>query len=370
LTCVIETLSSGGAARALATLVKEWSEQGVDVTVITFDVVASDPPTFPKAVRRVSVSGFGPSRSFSRAISANARRVRTIRRAVRESAPDVVLSFIDQMNVLVLLALIGLRLPTVISERTYPPLHDLRLPWRVLRGLLYPFADILVMQTERGKSWAERVVAAQRVRVIPNALAREDDGFGLTPHGSRSKVVAGVGRLIKSKGFDVLLRAFEASGIANSGWLLEIIGDGPELRALKHEAATLGISPKVQFHGFRADPNGFLANAQIFASASRYEGFPNALLEAMAAGCAAISTDCPTGPSDIIKNEFTGFLVPVDDVRSLAHALRKLAGDASLRGSLALRGRGDVTERFRARAISRDWVCCLTDAIESRRGRA
>jgi glycosyltransferase involved in cell wall biosynthesis len=133
-------------------------------------------------------------------------------------------------------------------------------------------------------------------------------------------IVLAAGRLHRQKGFDVLLEAF-AIARSEVDCRLVILGEGPERAALLARAERLGLSYDIDLPGFCANPFALMSRAGAFVLSSRWEGFPNALVEAMACGAPVIATDCPSGPHEILKGGEIGSLVPVDDARALGHAL-------------------------------------------------
>ena len=168
-------------------------------------------------------------------------------------------------------------------------------------------------------------VPPSRVLSIPNPrqsrevspdIAEEHEALFEKP------VVLGVGRLAPQKDFETLLKAF-ARLAASRDLHLVILGEGPGRRALLEQASELGISQRVFLPGFVPNPQAYLRRARVFALSSRNEGFPGALIEAMEAGAAIVSTDCPFGPSEILEGGRFGRLVPVGDAKGLAEAIAK-----------------------------------------------
>ena len=265
--------------------------------------------------------------------------------------PDVAISFIDTGNVRVILALLFAGIPLVVSERVHPAHEPIGSVWRVLRRLTYPLAKAVVVQTEdiarHVRGWSLR-----RVHVIPNpvvALADQDQA----PHLPQPYVLA-VGRLRPQKAFDMLLNAFSQAATHHSNWSLAIAGDGPLLAALTSQSQALGMTSRIHFLGQQADIGGLLARADLFALSSAYEGFPNALCEAMAAGVASIATDCPSGPADIVADEHNGLLVANADPDAFAAALERLMADAALRQRLGAAAR-QITETYSVERVMQQW---------------
>lgn len=328
LVCVIASLGSGGAERVMATLVREWAATW-HVTVFTFDD-GKVPPFYdlPTTVDHRPLALAGDSTSVVEAVRANWRRVRRLRAAIQHASPDIVLSFGDQVNVITLLACRPLKAPVIVSERVDPRRYDPGRAWRALRRLTYPSAAAVVVQTERTREYLATRVGAHLV-VIPNPVVP-----GSRAGAAGEPLVVAMGRLVPQKAFDVVIRAFANAAERLPGWRLVIAGEGPEHRALEALAEALGVADRVALPGAVRDNYGLLGRASIFAMASRFEGFPNALAEAMACGLAVVATDCPTGPRELTLHGTAGLLVPVDDVAALSEALVQLGGDERLRRRL------------------------------------
>jgi glycosyltransferase involved in cell wall biosynthesis len=204
--------------------------------------------------------------------------------------------------------------------------------------------------------------AGDRLAVIPNAVlspaARERLARlpqGSTP-GAPCRLVA-VGRLAYEKGFDVLLRAMP-DVLARFDASLEIHGEGAERASLQAQIEALGFGRHVRLMGATLDPLGVLAASDLFVFPSRHEGFGVALVEALACGCQIVASDCPHGPSEILRQGTFGQLVPPDDPQALAAAMiRSLDGEIRFDpGHLRLRA-----EDFTAEAALASWVALLQD---------
>lgn len=366
----ISSLGLGGAQYAMTWLAGELAGRGHAVQLCTFDPPGQAPffPV-PPAVRLEALGLAGDSRGLASAVWANMRRIRALRRAVLPFQPDLALSFIDQMNVLSLLALSD-RLPVVVSERIEPTRHDIGRLWGLLRLLSYGRAKTVVVQTRTAaKFFPPRL---QRLcRVIPNAVLPAKPLSEDAPDGRRlpSPCVVGLGRLHSQKGFDLLLQAFARAQAAHPGWSLRIFGEGPQRPELEALCARLGLDPEAVFPGTETDADALLAQAEIFVMSSRFEGFPNALCQAMACGVAVIATNCPSGPEDIVRHGVDGLLVPPEDTEALSSALETCMADAGKRAALGARGR-EIMERFRPDKVLAMWEQTLCNAASARcRGR-
>ena len=151
-------------------------------------------------------------------------------------------------------------------------------------------------------------------------------------------------RLVPQKGIDVLIRALAQTTGATRDWTLTLVGDGPEREALERQVLQAGLQEKVHFLGYRPDPQTFLLQAGVFVLPSRFEGMPNALLEAMAAGLAVVVTDASPGPLEVVVNGVSGLVVPSDEPSALADALDRLAADPGLRERLGAAARATLRQ--------------------------
>jgi glycosyltransferase involved in cell wall biosynthesis len=235
----------------------------------------------------------------------------------------------------------------------------------VARHFIYPLANAVTVQTTDGAEWLKRHTWIKRPVVIPNAVRYLQDLGNRTDEAAESiprPFVLAIGRLHEQKGFDLLLAAFHRSGLTQAGWRLVILGEGPARPDLEQQAAALGLADAVTFPGF-VEVGQWLRRADVFVLSSRYEGFPNALMEAMQMQRACISFDCPSGPRDLIENNRDGLLVPPLDVAALSEALQRLAADSALRSRLGAEA-SKVGERFSAASVYAKWLN-LIDAVAS-----
>jgi glycosyltransferase involved in cell wall biosynthesis len=290
-----------------------------------------------------------------------------LRDAIRGSKPDFVISFMDISNVLALLATRPLDVPTVIVEQIHPAYHYIGWHWEILRRLLYRRADALVCASRPMLHWFESKAGIKGL-VIPNPVAPGVLPVHSDKNDKREKaghVVVGMGRLVEQKGFDLLLEAFSRVAPRHPDWSLKILGEGPLKSQLKAQTQKLNLAARVEFTGALADPFAVLHTADLFVFSSRFEGFGNALCEAMACGLPAISFDCPSGPSEIIRNGIDGVLVPVEDVSALAATMDQLISDDQERLKLAARA-PEVVLRFGIEGILDLWKQTFNDLLTKR----
>src|SRR5262249_48082124 len=165
-------------------------------------------------------------------------------------------------------------------------------------------------------------------------------------------------RTAPRKGFDLLIAAFTAVAPARPEWDLVIFGEGSERAMLTERIARAGLAGRAFLPGAVPGPGEAFSGADLFVLSSRYEGFPNALCEALASGLPAVAFDCPNGPSEIVRDGVDGRLVPAESVPDLAAGILELTGDAGLRARMAARG-PEIAERLSVDRVADSWAAIL-----------
>ncbi|PYP90907.1 MAG: glycosyltransferase family 4 protein [Candidatus Angelobacter sp. Gp1-AA117] len=353
LVLVTSSLARGGAERVMSLLASFWAEQGKEVTILVLnrgDVTAY--PLHPSVKLRNLGVNAEPAGNFLRKWFRNIRKVSALRKAIREIQPELAISFIDQVNVVTLLATRGLGIPVVVSERVDPTQYSIGGIWNTLRKLTYPYADALVCQTGASLSYFQQRMTVKGY-VISNPVTLPPAGVVRAQQSSTHSCVA-MGRLVWQKGFDLLIAAFARVAERHPEWVLKMIGSGPTKDQLEDQVRKLGLELRVVFTGELADPFPVLCAADLFVLSSHFEGFPNALCEAMACGVPAISFDCPSGPAEIIRDGMDGVLVPAGDVAALSAAMDRLMANDEERARLAARA-PEVVSRFSKEKVLAQW---------------
>ncbi|MGZ8250098.1 glycosyltransferase family 4 protein [Methylomagnum sp.] len=356
------SLGAGGAERVLSILANAWAERGKQVTVVTLATPDTDFYALDPRIERIGLAGMVDSSGPLDAIHHNLRRLIGLRRAIAAGRPEVVFSLGDQANVLTLLAGAGLGGKIIVAEHNDPRRHRIGRAWSLLRRITYPWATRVVMLTEGTRRWALTQWPRWRASAIPNPVELATPANPLTRPGCFGpRTVVTLGRLAPQKGHDFLIEAFRAIAGRFPDWNLVIFGEGAERPALERTLAEAGLTGRVHLPGTVSDVAGVLAQADLFVLSSRYEGFPMALLEAMAAGRAVVSFDCQSGPADIITPGEDGLLVPAENAPALAEAMAALMADESERRRLGENAR-PVAERFSPAAILAQWESLLAEA--------
>lgn len=353
---VIDSLKAGGAERVLSTMASYWTGADLQVSIITFREKEEPFYALGPEVLVLPLGIDTPSGNWIRGILNSRHRIKVLKSRLERLEPDVVIGFFADINVLTLVAARRLNLPVIISERNHPRHQTIPLQWKWARRLFYRLADRLVVQTCGAAVWYKRY--GVETSVIPNPLKDMDvDGT------IRENWILAVGRLTRQKGFDLLLKAFQRSGLSPY-WQLVIAGEGEERKRLEELAVELGIADSLHFAGLVKDIDRYYARASVFVLSSRYEGFPNALAEAMAAELPCISFACDYGPSHMISHRWNGMLVDPVNVEALGRDLRYMADHPQLRAQWGARAREDVNRLYNQQRIMTRWEDLIKEVLK------
>jgi len=365
---LVSSMHAGGAERVAATLVNAWSARGDEVTLIpTFSSGGYCFYPVSDAVDLVWLADYAGTRRSGRFSALH--RLLALRRLIRSRSPDVVVSFLTNVNVAAILATRGMKVPLIVCERTNPAVsRSASGVWRTLRRWLYPRADMVTVQADATVApFARLVPGIRRLAVIPNplpdTLANRPPVDVSAPPGARDAVsgaparkrLMAMGRMVPDKQFDVLIDCFAALAGQHPEWDLFIWGEGPEREALGERVMLAGLQERIQLPGRTEMPWDELACAQGFVLSSAVEGFPNVLLEAMALGLPCVTFDCPSGPREMTRDGQDGMLVPAGDAQALQKALHTLMSDAALRVELGERAAVAVRRRYALPAVLDAW---------------
>lgn len=348
--------------------------RGYAVSVLTMHRTDRDFYTLDEGVQRLCLGLAGQNRGI-RKIYANLERVAALRRVIREQDPDVVIGMMTSAAVFAILACLGLRTRVVAAERNFPGRKAIEPVWQLLRTMSYHFAAAHVAQTRECADWLVRHARARNVHVIPNSVTWPVPGVSprTAPDEvleSDAPIVLAVGDKPRQKGFDLLVDAFAGASAGKTEWRLVILGlddstcrEVGTLEALRARMQTLGISERVTLPGRVGNVSDWYERADIYVLSSRYEGFPNSLLEAMAGGCPSVAFDCDAGPRDIIEDGVNGLLVPAESPEALSQALNRLMDDRRLRDRLG-KAAVVVRERYSEERIFGRWRQVIEGVME------
>ena len=358
---VINSLAGGGAERVLCTLLAASGDRlarhDVRLLLLDRDPDRYSPPAAVPTTRLDCRHGLLNS-------------IRAVRRVAAEWRPDVALSFLTRGNIATVLAMRAIGRPSIISERVHTAAHlagsRFAFASRALVRWIYPMAArIVAVSGGVGDGLVEDFgIDPARIGICYNPV----DAPGIAAAGRAEPAIAvdpddlvAMGRLVVNKNFPMAIRAFAAS--RSRGRLL-ILGAGPLHDDLLAVARDAGVADRVVLAGFQADPYPIVARARALLLTSNAEGFSNTLVEGMALGKPCISTDCRSGPCEILQVSAPpaggycegtgGLLIPTNDVAAMTAAIDAL-DDAALFARLAESGRRRVQDFSVARAVETFW---------------
>jgi len=288
------------------------------------------------------------------------KRLYFLRRTVKNINPKSLLSFGEQWNSFVLLALLGFSIPVFISDRC-SPLSKSSAFHLLLKKILYPRAQGIISQTEKAAQVYKFLFKNANIRVIGNPIRKIR---GQETSVEKENNVLTVGRLIHSKHHDKLIELFIS--IAPSGWRLVIVGDDAlrqnNFERLKSLVKDLDAEDRVILTGRQAEVDSYYLRSKLFVLTSSSEGFPNVIGEAMSAGLPVVSFDCVAGPSEMITDGKDGYLVPLFDYKTFGEKLLTLMNDPVLREQFGKEAKSSI-DRFSVERIGEQYYSFITSSL-------
>jgi glycosyltransferase involved in cell wall biosynthesis len=325
-------LGIGGAERVMLQLAQAFIEAGHPVDLV---LARAEGPLLSEVPLQASVIDFDTTSPLVMFIK--------LIHYLRSERPKALLSPFEVTSVIAIVAkkITGVSTRVVIRISTHIS-ENKRVRWkkiveRLVVSMLYTFADGIVA-VSRGVaedlvSYAR--ISLRRIRIIYNPVITDqilqaskqpvnhpffDDG--------RCPVVLGVGRFSEEKDFPTLIQAFDILR-RKTPLRMIILGDGEQRSLLENMICRRGLQELVDLPGFKMNPFAYMKRASVFVLSSKWEGLPGALIQALACNCPVVSTDCLSGPSEILKRGEYGHLVPVEDAEALANGI-----EAVLQGNI------------------------------------
>jgi len=343
---VIPSLSGGGAERVVVNLINFLDEEKYEKWLVLFESKLDYKEKITSSVKIISLK--------KKTRWDFLKLIWRLKSVIRNFKPNVVISFLFYANIITVLAKIlsfSKRFKVIICEHNYAPIYLPKSRFAVIKKILLKFtysrADLIIAVSDSIKKALVTVfhIPEFKIKRIYNPfyleeierLSRED--IKLDVFHEKNKILISIGRLTYQKRFDRLLRVFAEIRKKMDNVYLIILGKGELKKELQSLAEELNIDKFVYFVGFQKNPYAWLSKADVFVLTSDYEGLPNVIIEAMACGVPVVSTDCLSGPNEIITNGKNGILVPPQDEKALAEAILKVLQDDNLKSKLIEEGR-------------------------------
>lgn len=283
-----------------------------------------------------------------------------IRKCVKEIKPDIICAFVSDVAYFTRIATLGMDVIMTTAERGDPNSE----PWwaKPIIRWAYNHSDYCFFQLEKARDYfGNRVV--NKSHIIPNPFV--PDKSVVPFDGERNKTIVSAGRFTWQKGYDTLIKAFKKVHDKHTDYSLIIYGEGPLEQDYCKLAESLGVSTYVFFPGYTLSVAAQIRKDGIFVLSSRYEGIPNALIEAMSIGIPTVSTDCTPGGADFLTNHGErGLLVPIDDVDRLAEAINTLIENRELSKVLSKKGQ-EILYQLDENIIIKKWKNAFNTILQN-----
>ncbi|MDD2983066.1 MAG: glycosyltransferase [Crocinitomicaceae bacterium] len=315
---LIPSLEYGGMERVMSLLLNVFAKKNVQLHLILYGKTREVKYNIPDSViiHRPTFSYSATNRFIF-----TLKTLLYLRKEIKKIKPNSILSFGEYWNNLVLISLYGLRYPVYISDRSQPNLNLGKIQNK-LRDFLYPKAKGYIAQTLKAAEIAKKNEWNSNITVIGNPIREVADH----PEIIKQNYVLTVGRLIKTKHVDDLIKIFAQCNMAD--WKLIIVGGNPNkidlLMEYKSLVKELNLESRVKLVGAQKNVDEYYRKSKVFAFTSSSEGFPNVIGEAMSAGLPVIAYDCLAGPSDMIDQGVNGYLIPLFDSNEFKTKLNSL----------------------------------------------
>ena len=371
----ISSLEGGGAERVMVDLLRNIDRGRIEPILVLLYPYEDSPyrQYLPEDIRVMVVTRKSDS------LPGKLLQLLNFIKTIHKEKPNVILSMLTHNNIMAMLSglLFGVRViaceHNTLSEviKTEEGRTILGLHVAPLVRILYRYAKRIITVSEGIKVnlIADFGIPEDRIQTIYNPvdLSRINALITVSPEHpffrNQKPIVIAMGRLTAQKGFDILLKGFSRV-ISEIDARLIIMGEGPQRAYLENIIRDLGITDKVYLAGFQKNPYALLSHSAIFVLSSQYEGLPMAILEAMACGIPVISTDCSSGPREILQNGQCGILVPVNNETALADAITRLLKDREQREEFSKRGKERMKD-FTVNEIVRQYEDVICEAAFS-----
>lgn len=340
---IVPVLSHGGAERVVSVLSSQMAEMGYDVEIILYSRSQKEYPVSPKA----SIFVLSAHVKFIRKI----QRPLQIRKYVKNASPDIIIPFLPPSVVETYFACLGLKIPTIGTVRNNPNCEQGLLNKTFLRIL--PKMNAIFCQTVSQKELLSETCQSKAF-VLPNPVSPILlESYHKRVYHDTLKTLVTLGRLDAQKNHAMLIDAVSIVHKSFPEVILNIYGEGKEYESLQNKIRNLHAENYIFLKGRTEDSNSVLLASDIFVFSSNFEGMPNALMEAMAQGLPCISTDCPTGPKELIGNNERGLLVKMNDVAALAEGIIYFLKHPSLAKKCGQNAHDYILENYDAEKISK-----------------
>ncbi len=320
----IHCLGHGGSEHVVVTLAAEMVRKGLEVCIATAATFAEEYP-LPEGVRRIGIGTSAEEEETLASSKLRKLRQKRLHKALLTEHPDVLYSFCRGANYRAVLASKGTEVPVIISVRSDPKVDYSSFVHKHYSRYLYRKAAGAVFQTTGARDFFPTDIA-EKSAVLLNPISRSFQSAPICEH--RRNTIAAVGRFHESKDYMTLVKAFERVWKKHPEYTLEIYGDDSgdnTIHQVREWIRSHHMAEQIIFMGNHADVGERIMDVACYVLSSKYEGMPNALMEAMSLGLPVVATDCPSGGSAaLIEDGANGLLCRVGDDEEMAAAIGKM----------------------------------------------
>lgn len=353
ITLIISKMSnSGGTERVMSVFSNELAKRGHEVTIIT---VSDDKPgSFYYLEQDIKLIKFNILGRYKNPISKllySPAAFLKIRKTLLATKPEIVISYVDILNVMTILSLTGTAIPVIATEHFSPGIRRIGFIWEFLRKVYYKKAKAVTVLTPEDKE-SFPAELQDRIFVMPNPVSKPEKFK--TDYSELKYELIAVGRLVKDKGFDILIKSFSVIEKDFPNLKLNIYGSGTEFNNLCDLIDSLNLENKIFINDPVSNIIDKIISADIFIHPARLEPFGMVIVEAMSAGVPVTATDCPNGPKNIITHMTDGILVCNECAAEIAAAVKLLLTDKELRKKLGENAK-KITEKLSVEKFMNKW---------------
>ncbi len=334
---IIPSLVDGGAERVVVTLADYWYSSGHEITLFTFTAKENDFFIPVQPIKRISLSRGKGDNKIQRLIN-KIHITREFRKHIKKNHYDFIISFLPKANIVSLLASLHLKTRVIVCERNI--INDPDIDWlqNFLRCLLYPMSYKISVQHKGIRDEllnTYKSIRSSRVYITPNPVRKLNlpDNIAalknIEPFCNWKPIILGVGRFTKVKAFTDIIAAFALLSKCKPEAGLILIGDGPEYTACTELVQKLGLSNKVYMPGRITQIDEWYFKADIFVTATHYEGFPNAIAEALSAGLPVVAFSAPSIDL-LVQDGYNGYIIKERSIETMAKKIIDLINSQEL----------------------------------------
>jgi len=311
---VIRSLTGGGAERVVSVLANKMVMLGIETYIITYAKTNED-YILDCNVKVITM----PHRKDS--IYTKIKRIPDMRNIMKNINPDIVIPFVGTVLYVTWFATLGLKCKFILTVRSNPWMAPNTKIQRLFRDFIAKKSDAIMLQNEEQEEYFSKLLY-KNIIVVNNPLSENFIKNEKKIYANRVQTIVAVGRLEPVKNHELLIRAFAKAFKMQNEISLYIYGSGKQKQVLENIIEELSLQNRVFLVNRVNNVDDILKRADLFVMTSKYEGMPNALMEAMMVGVPCISSDCKTGPKSLIKDFETGIFYSSEDEEDLIKKLR------------------------------------------------